>query len=94
MSFVYERPRTAEDLGKLLASHGQRACVLAGGWPLRRLPSDQATVLDQALSQIDAYRVDLDRRRHDAEELARLLARGATDGAVTLTTTPAPTKGT
>ncbi len=34
MSFVYERPRTAEDLGKILASHGQRACVLAGGTDL------------------------------------------------------------
>lgn len=64
------------------------------GWPLRRLPSDQATVLDQALAEIEEYRVDLERRRQDAEELARLLARGATDGAVTLTTTTEPTKGT
>jgi hypothetical protein len=63
------------------------------GWPLRRLPSDQATVLDQALAEIEAYRVDLDRRRQDAEELARLLARAAANGAVTLTATPEPTKG-
>jgi len=34
MSFAYERPRTAEELGKILAAYGERACVLAGGTDL------------------------------------------------------------
>lgn len=63
------------------------------GWPLRRLPSDQAAVLDRALAGIETYRVSLDRHRRDVDELAELLARGATDGAVTLTNPSEPTKG-
>jgi carbon-monoxide dehydrogenase medium subunit len=34
MTFAYERPRTAEALGTLLAEHGEQACLLAGGTDL------------------------------------------------------------
>lgn len=63
------------------------------GWPLRRAPREQAASLDRALAQIDSYRDVLDRQRRDLDELAGLLARGATGGAVTLTSTSEPTEG-
>jgi hypothetical protein len=64
-------------------------------WPIRRVPGDAGAVLDRSLAEIESCRAALDRRRHDLDDLAQLLARGAADGSFILTSAATdPTKGT